>query len=40
MKIDREEYLAKLVAAMGDGFVKIVTGICRCGKSYLLFNLF
>lgn len=40
MKIDREEYLAKLVAAMGDGFVKIVTGIRRCGKSHLLFNLF
>ena len=40
MKIAREEYLSKLVTARGDGFVKIITGIRRCGKSYLLFTLF
>jgi len=40
MKIDREQYLAKLIDARGNGFVKIVTGIRRCGKSYLLFNIF
>ena len=40
MKIAREEYLSKLVAAIGDGFVKVITGIRRCGKSYLLFTLF
>ena len=40
MKIAREEYLSKLVAARGDGFVKVITGIRRCGKSYLLFTLF
>ena len=40
MKIAREEYLSKLIAARGDGFVKVITGIRRCGKSYLLFTLF
>jgi len=40
MKIKRDSYLNRLVEARGDGFVKIVTGIRRCGKSYLLFNLF
>ena len=40
MKIKRDFYLNRLIEAKGDGFVKIVTGIRRCGKSYLLFNLF
>lgn len=40
MTFDREQYLARLIAAKGDGFVKIVTGIRRCGKSYLIFTLF
>ncbi len=40
MKIAREEYLSKLVAARGDGFVKVITGVRRCGNSYLLFTLF
>lgn len=40
MKIKRDYYLNRLVRAKGDGFVKIVTGIRRCGKSYLLFKLF
>ena len=40
MKIKRDFYLDRLVEAKGDGFVKILTGIRRCGKSYLLFNLF
>ena len=40
MRISREAYLEKLIAAKGDGFVKVVTGIRRCGKSYLLFTLF
>ena len=40
MQIKRDFYLNRLVEAKGDGFVKIVTGIRRCGKSYLLFNLF
>ena len=33
-------YLDRLIEAKGDGFVKIVTGVRRCGKSYLLFRLF
>ena len=36
MKIKRDFYLNRLIEAKGDGFVKIVTGIRRCGKSYLL----
>ena len=40
MKIKRDFYLNRLIEAKGDGFVKILTGIRRCGKSYLLFNLF
>ena len=40
MKIKRDFYLNRLIDAKGDGFVKIVAGIRRCGKSYLLFNLF
>lgn len=38
--IKRDFYLDRLIQARGDGFVKIVTGIRRCGKSFLLFNLF
>lgn len=38
--ISRESYLEKLIASDGDGMIKIVTGLRRCGKSYLLFNLF
>ena len=38
MKISREAYLEKLIAAKGDGYVKVITGIRRCGKSYLLFS--
>ena len=40
MIIKRDIYLNKLIQVKGDGFVKIVTGIRRCGKSYLLFKLF
>ena len=40
MEIKREYYLQKLVGRMHNGLVKIVTGIRRCGKSYLLFKLF
>ncbi|MBP1589708.1 MAG: ATP-binding protein [Kiritimatiellae bacterium] len=38
--IKRDFYLNRLIHAKGDGFVKIVTGLRRCGKSFLLFNLF
>ncbi|MBR1809203.1 MAG: ATP-binding protein [Paludibacteraceae bacterium] len=40
MIIPRERYLGKLIAAKGNGLVKIVTGIRRCGKSFLLMTLF
>ena len=40
MELERKEYLQKLIAKKDNGRVKIVTGIRRCGKSYLLFELF
>ena len=40
MEIAREVYLSQLVAGRENGLIKIVTGIRRCGKSYLLFKLF
>lgn len=40
MTIARDEYLEKLQYARGNGMVKIITGVRRVGKSYLLFNLF
>ena len=40
MEIKRDDYLNKLIRRQGNGLIKIVTGIRRCGKSYLLFNLF
>lgn len=39
-QIRRDIYLNQLIAGMGNGLIKIVTGIRRCGKSYLLFTLF
>ena len=40
MEIRRDRYLERLIAHKGNGRVKIVTGIRRCGKSYLLFQFF
>ncbi|MCD8201169.1 MAG: ATP-binding protein [Clostridia bacterium] len=40
MEIKRDLYLQKLINKQGNGLVKIITGIRRCGKSYLLFKLF
>lgn len=40
MKIERNTYLQKLIMSKHNGMIKIVTGIRRCGKSYLLLNLF
>lgn len=40
MIIDRNEYVEKLLAKSWNGKVKIVTGIRRCGKSFLLSTLF
>ena len=40
MDIKRDKYLNDLLNRMHNGMIKIVTGIRRCGKSYLLFNIF
>jgi hypothetical protein len=40
MIIRRDKYLKQLISAKSNGMVKIVTGIRRCGKSFLLMNLF
>jgi predicted AAA+ superfamily ATPase len=40
MEYLRQQYLQKLIEKMHNGRIKIITGIRRCGKSYLLFRLF
>ncbi|BBU47345.1 ATP-binding protein [Mycoplasmopsis felis] len=40
MNVNRDFYLNKLISKMHNNKIKILTGIRRCGKSYLLFNLF
>ena len=40
MEIRRDIYLNRLISKRHNGLIKVVTGIRRCGKSYLLFNLF
>ncbi len=40
IQINRNRYLQQLIDGRENGFIKIVTGIRRCGKSYLLFRLF
>ncbi len=40
MEIKRDLYLNKLIKRECNGLVKVVTGIKRCGKSYLLFRLY
>lgn len=37
---ERKNYLEKLIESQGNGLVKIVTGGRRCGKSFLLFEIF
>ena len=38
--INRDIYLNKLVNRINNGMIKVVNGIIRCGKSYLLFEIF
>lgn len=38
--IERESYVEKLMSRRMNGFVKVITGVRRCGKSYLLDKLF
>lgn len=40
MEIKRDAYLNKLIRKKKNGLIKVVTGVRRCGKSYLLFHLF
>ena len=40
MEINRDYYLSQLIEKREDSMVKIITGIRRCGKSYLLDPLF
>ena len=40
MYFERKAYLKELILAEGNGMIKIITGILRCGKSFLLFNIF
>lgn len=40
MEICRDFYLDKLIKRKNNGLIKVITGIRRCGKSYLLNNLF
>ena len=39
-EIKRDAYLQRIIKRMGNGRAKVITGIRRCGKSYLLFTLF
>ena len=40
MEIKRDSYLQQLISYRFDGLVKVITGIRRCGKSYLLKNIY
>lgn len=38
--IKRDSYLNRIINKKENGLIKVITSIRRCGKSYLLFNLF
>ncbi|MCD7768859.1 MAG: AAA family ATPase, partial [Oscillospiraceae bacterium] len=40
MVIQRKRYLDKLIAKKENGLIKVITGVRRCGKSFLLFELY
>ena len=40
MEIERNTYLQQLILRKDNGMIKVITGIRRCGKSFLLFNIF
>ena len=40
MYIQREIYLNRLIAKKDNGFIKVITDVRRCGKSFLLFTLY
>ena len=40
MEIKRDAYLQQLIERKDNGMIKVITGIRRCGKSFLLFIIF
>ena len=40
MMIKRDYYLNKLIQRKQNGLIKVITGVRRCGKSFLLNNIF
>ena len=40
IRIERKKYLDELISLRHNGMIKVITGMRRCGKSYLLFELF
>jgi len=40
MYFERKSYLQELISSEGNGMIKVITGIRRCGKSFLLFDIF
>ena len=40
MRIKRDKYLNDLILRMGNGLIKVITGVRRCGKTYLMFDIF
>ena len=40
IEIKRDSYLQQLIERKDNGMIKVITGIRRCGKSYLLFTIF
>ena len=40
MDIKRDKYLNDLINRMHNGMIKVITGIRKCGKSYLIFDIF
>ena len=40
MEIKRDAYLQQLTLRKDNGMIKVITGIRRCGKSFLLFTIF
>lgn len=40
MLFEMKQYLQQHITAEGNGMIKIITGIGRCGESFLLFNIY
>lgn len=40
MEIRKDKYLDLIIHSCGNGLIRVITGMRRCGKSYLLFTLF